>query len=252
MSRSKHRDSINWFREIKAWLMAAAWVCLWICPPLVLKINSTQETIEYRWHLLFYVFGGTFVLSALWRALMGDNINWFRDIKSSLMAAIWMCLLTCPLVVFKINSAQGTIDYHWHLLFHISGGAVVLSTLWWALLARRDHIRQSKAEAEFETPAPGARRGPERTWVDAMLSSKYRNFILGLPLFIFISLPLWATPYTINILITAMIYITLGLGLNIVVGVSGLLNLGYVAFYAIGAYTYALLWASGCACRWGP
>jgi branched-chain amino acid transport system permease protein len=40
---------------------------------------------------------------------------------------------------------------------------------------------------------------------------------------------------------TALIYITLGLGLNVVVGVSGLLNLGYVAFYAIGAYTYALL-----------
>jgi branched-chain amino acid transport system permease protein len=37
------------------------------------------------------------------------------------------------------------------------------------------------------------------------------------------------------------IYVILALGLNVVVGFTGLLNLGFVAFYAIGAYTYALL-----------
>src|SRR5437867_8205783 len=38
-----------------------------------------------------------------------------------------------------------------------------------------------------------------------------------------------------------MLYILLSLGLNIVVGFAGLLDLGYIAFYAVGAYTYALL-----------
>ncbi len=38
-----------------------------------------------------------------------------------------------------------------------------------------------------------------------------------------------------------LIYIMLSLGLNIVVGLAGLLDLGYVGFYAIGAYTYAML-----------
>jgi branched-chain amino acid transport system permease protein len=47
--------------------------------------------------------------------------------------------------------------------------------------------------------------------------------------------------YQTNIMITALIYVMLGLGLNIVVGVAGLLDLGYVAFYAVGAYSYALL-----------
>jgi branched-chain amino acid transport system permease protein len=47
--------------------------------------------------------------------------------------------------------------------------------------------------------------------------------------------------YQTNIMITAMIYILLGLGLNIVVGVAGLLDLGYAAFYCVGAYSYALL-----------
>jgi len=39
----------------------------------------------------------------------------------------------------------------------------------------------------------------------------------------------------------AMLYVLLALGLNIVVGFAGLLDLGYVAFYAVGAYVYALL-----------
>ena len=38
-----------------------------------------------------------------------------------------------------------------------------------------------------------------------------------------------------------LIYVMLGLGLNIVVGLAGLLDLGYVGFYAVGAYTYAML-----------
>src|SRR6195952_2091921 len=40
---------------------------------------------------------------------------------------------------------------------------------------------------------------------------------------------------------TALLYVLLALGLNIVVGYAGLLDLGYVAFYAIGAYMFALL-----------
>src|SRR5713101_2734303 len=45
----------------------------------------------------------------------------------------------------------------------------------------------------------------------------------------------------VRILNFAMLYIMLALGLNIVVGFAGLLDLGYIAFYAVGAYIYALL-----------
>ncbi len=44
-----------------------------------------------------------------------------------------------------------------------------------------------------------------------------------------------------NFGIQVMIYVMLGWGLNIVIGLAGLLDLGYVAFYAVGAYSYALL-----------
>jgi len=53
--------------------------------------------------------------------------------------------------------------------------------------------------------------------------------------------PAWANNYMIDVAITCLIYVALGLGLNIVVGLCGLLDLGYIAFYAVGAYTYSLL-----------
>src|SRR3990167_1848142 len=47
--------------------------------------------------------------------------------------------------------------------------------------------------------------------------------------------------YHIDVLTGAGLYALLALGLNVVVGFTGLLHLGYAAFFAIGAYTYALL-----------
>jgi branched-chain amino acid transport system permease protein len=47
--------------------------------------------------------------------------------------------------------------------------------------------------------------------------------------------------YYVDLGVLVLTYIMLGWGLNIVVGLAGLLDLGYVAFYAVGAYSYALL-----------
>jgi branched-chain amino acid transport system permease protein len=47
--------------------------------------------------------------------------------------------------------------------------------------------------------------------------------------------------YGQDVAINVLVYICLGLGLNIVVGLAGMLDLGYIAFYGVGAYTYGLL-----------
>jgi len=47
--------------------------------------------------------------------------------------------------------------------------------------------------------------------------------------------------YQLDVLTTALLYALLALGLNLIVGLTGLLHLGYAAFFAIGAYTYGLL-----------
>ena len=68
-----------------------------------------------------------------------------------------------------------------------------------------------------------------------------RKLLVGLGLAGVLALPWIADNYTRDIAINVLIYISLGLGLNIVIGLAGLLDLGYIAFYAVGAYTYALL-----------
>ncbi|NOZ49383.1 MAG: hypothetical protein GXP37_04955 [Chloroflexi bacterium] len=62
---------------------------------------------------------------------------------------------------------------------------------------------------------------------------------------ILLLVPRFLGPYPSEILTTVGIYIIMGLGLNIVVGYAGLLDLGYVAFFAIGAYTMGILTTVG-------
>ena len=48
-------------------------------------------------------------------------------------------------------------------------------------------------------------------------------------------------PYHVDVMVTAGIFMLLALGLNVIVGFAGILNLGYAALYAVGAYTYAFV-----------
>ncbi|MBT8765525.1 high-affinity branched-chain amino acid ABC transporter permease LivM [Metapseudomonas boanensis] len=66
------------------------------------------------------------------------------------------------------------------------------------------------------------------------------RWILPLIVVLAVLFPFVATKYLLTVVILGLIYVLLGLGLNIVVGLAGLLDLGYVAFYAIGAYGLAL------------
>jgi branched-chain amino acid transport system permease protein len=65
-------------------------------------------------------------------------------------------------------------------------------------------------------------------------------WVIPLLIVIAIIFPIFANKYLLTVVILGLIYVLLGLGLNIVVGLAGLLDLGYVAFYAIGAYGLAL------------
>ncbi|MGH2759305.1 MAG: branched-chain amino acid ABC transporter permease [Actinomycetota bacterium] len=64
-------------------------------------------------------------------------------------------------------------------------------------------------------------------------------------LFIAAVLPLRASAYWEEVLINAALFALLAMGLNVVVGLAGLLDLGYVAFWAIGAYTVAIFSGAG-------
>jgi len=73
----------------------------------------------------------------------------------------------------------------------------------------------------------------------------FRWLKLGLTAVLLLILPMLLGTYLSEVLNNVGIYILMGMGLNIVVGFAGLLDLGYVAFFAIGAYTMAILTTEG-------
>jgi branched-chain amino acid transport system permease protein len=72
-----------------------------------------------------------------------------------------------------------------------------------------------------------------------------RIFLLVLLAYIALGLPLVSGPFIAQVIVIISLYILMGLGLNITLGFAGLLDLGFVAFYAIGAYTVGLLTSYG-------
>ena len=64
---------------------------------------------------------------------------------------------------------------------------------------------------------------------------------LAVVLMLALLFPVFTTRYAQDVAVNVLVYVCLGLGLNIVVGLAGMLDLGYIAFYGIGAYSYALL-----------
>ncbi|MBN8436612.1 MAG: high-affinity branched-chain amino acid ABC transporter permease LivM [Candidatus Accumulibacter sp.] len=128
------------------------------------------------------------------------------------------------------------------------GGALRIATRWPALLAfiaacfvgrlllryGLDQLRARKLAREQAAAAVRDRNlaaSPLLTWVGWGA--------LGVSL----ALPIVFTDnrYVVDTATTVLIYVMLGWGLNVVVGLAGLLDLGYVAFYAVGAYTYGVL-----------
>ena len=91
----------------------------------------------------------------------------------------------------------------------------------------------------------GAAREGKRHLTPRFQPSRYieahRGWVLGLLIVVGALVPVFASRGTLDIATLALIYVLLGLGLNVVVGFAGLLDLGYVGFYAVGAYTYAIL-----------
>ncbi len=88
----------------------------------------------------------------------------------------------------------------------------------------------------FERPASALAGATRKVYSSLPVWLWLALLLAGLVLF-----PQLTSRYAKDVAISVMIYICLGLGLNVVVGLAGLLDLGYIAFYGVGAYTYALL-----------
>jgi len=155
-----------------------------------------------------------------------------QDIKESFFIAAWLILLTFPIMVIRVNPIEDVIEWRWWNLVLVGTGSFIFSFVWRYLMHRREagEKRKDSGDAGDIPPSQRLLRNP-RFYVPALI-------VLGIFVLAF---PFLFSAYQVNIMTTALIYVVLGLGLNIVVGLAGLLDLGYVAFYAVGAYSYALL-----------
>jgi branched-chain amino acid transport system permease protein len=150
------------------------------------------------------------------------------ELKRSATIALWLILLTFPIMVIQVNTIENIVVWRWMNIAGVGAVAFVLSFLW-----------QIYQHRKTESPLPVSAHLPafQRLLADPKLYHPMLIFIAAFALVF----PFTASHYQINIMSTALIYVMLGLGLNIEVGLAGLLDLGYVAFYAVGAYSYALL-----------
>jgi len=154
-----------------------------------------------------------------------------NELKKSFLVSLWFMFLTFPIMVIRVNTVENIVEWRWANLLLVGLGSFFVSALWRYMIRRKEEGIQ-KSES-----------GIDRVTLSQRLLKDRRFTIPALIVICIVALvfPFIFSIYQTNIMITAMIYILLGLGLNIVVGVAGLLDLGYAAFYCVGAYSYALL-----------
>ncbi|WP_420208903.1 ABC transporter permease subunit [Candidatus Electronema sp. JC] len=149
-------------------------------------------------------------------------------LKQAARTALWFAFLTFPLLVIKVNPYERTVVWRWQNLLYVALAAFAGSLL-------------VQAAAAFKTRKKPQAAAPAKDWLLLLNKMAVRLPALALLLLALGLFPHSVSSYQVSIMITALLYVMLGLGLNIVVGMAGLLDLGYVAFYAVGAYSYALL-----------
>ena len=150
-------------------------------------------------------------------------------IIKALLVSVWFMFLTFPLIVIKVDTLHNTLVFRWENMAYMGVGAFFLALLWRWSMERKTRGPLSSGPSLFT-----------RT-LDQVRQPGTRRICLALIAALMIAMPFISSMYQVNIMISAMTYVMLGLGLNIVVGLAGQLVLGYAAFYAVGAYTYGLL-----------
>ena len=165
--------------------------------------------------------------------LAHQGISPAERIKDAAAVSFIALLLGIPMIGLTTVDQGGAlrIATRWPMLF-----AFVAACFAGRLLLRYglDHWRLRKLAREQAVAAAGARSlatSPLLTWIG------WGALGVSLVLPIVFS----DNRYVVDTATTVLIYVMLGWGLNVVVGLAGLLDLGYVAFYAVGAYTYGVL-----------
>ncbi|AYN95174.1 high-affinity branched-chain amino acid ABC transporter permease LivM [Pseudomonas sp. LTJR-52] len=156
-----------------------------------------------------------------------------KQLKTAFFSALLVLAVAYPVLGLKLTTVGIGLEVHGAspTTLTIIFGAAALMFIWQLV---RDRIPMPRRTRGTHT-SPLTKLGTQLTE-----PSVQRWVILGLIL-VALVWPFFGSRGAVDIATLILIYVMLGLGLNIVVGLAGLLDLGYVGFYAVGAYSYALL-----------
>jgi branched-chain amino acid transport system permease protein len=156
-------------------------------------------------------------------------------LKNVFLITIWIFIITFPLLGLKSHFVRGEAVVQVRADAFWLAGIIFLCGVIWCF---KDQLK--KALSIPLTPF----KKPSAIFINKVREVPRIAWILVL-LFLVLGFPLSGAERDLNkylsFLTETFVYIALALGLNIVVGMAGLLVLGYAAFFGIGAYTYALL-----------
>jgi branched-chain amino acid transport system permease protein len=159
-----------------------------------------------------------------------------KDAGRAALLAFGLFLPLIGLVTYQDVNNQLALGTRWGLLATfvlVAGGGRLAHSLVIAPWLARTAAKPTAAPAR-----PSALRSAAAKW----LAPFAIGFVIAYPVIVLATAGTGgAVKWIDNFGIQILIYVMLGWGLNIVVGLAGLLDLGYVAFYAVGAYSYALL-----------
>ncbi len=156
-----------------------------------------------------------------------------KNLKTAFFSALLVLAVAYPVLGLKLTTVGIKLEVHGAspaVLWTIAAAAVAM--FFWQLF--RDRLGSALAGAHSLPKMPAGASN------FLTLPSTQRWIILGL-IVVALAWPFFGSRGAVDIATLILIYVMLGLGLNIVVGLAGLLDLGYVGFYAVGAYSYALL-----------
>jgi branched-chain amino acid transport system permease protein len=162
--------------------------------------------------------------------------NIVQELKKSLITSLWFIFLTFPIMVIKVNTVDNIINWRWGNMIMIAVLSFFLSYLWRYMLHKKN-----RGEKIFDFSKVIPSKIYDFSLRDKLTDKKFSRPFYTVVLLVALAYPFLSGMYQTNIMTTALMYVILGLGLNIVIGLGGMLHLGYAAFYMIGAYTYAIL-----------
>jgi len=159
-------------------------------------------------------------------------------LKDALFTALIAVLLGIPFIGLEARNMGAVLELgtRWPLMFSLVGAVIagrVVVMLW--------RLRRSRRLERAVEEGAAARRGVFQRLGDTLNNHMVLIGILAFAVAAIMPFMPFSSRYLVDIATSFLIYVMLGWGLNIVVGLAGLLDMGYVAFYAVGAYTYALL-----------